>query len=426
MSQPMVAVSWVALAGGLLVMVLLAGACVSLVRGVERLRTQRRYRRDIVDLFAEQLQLARAQRTEREQEADSWSGYRKFRVARKVVEVPRVVSLHLTPHDRKPLPGYRPGQFLTLQLRPAGTARSLVRCYSLSDVPSTDHFRITVKKIPPPESAPSAAPGQASSFLCDVVAEGDLLDVKAPSGNFCVDLARRSPLVLIGGGVGITPLVAMLKAVAERGFDRDVWLFYGDRRSEMLLWLDELDRLAREYPDRLRVYACLSRAVDGELTADDTGIRYHAGRISVDFLRSVLPSNNYTFHVCGPPGMLEQLTHELRAWGVPEARVRVEAFGAASVRSLAPPAVADERFSVTFARTEREVVWESGAGSLLDLALREGIFIDSNCRAGNCGTCCVALEAGEVHYPHAPGELPASGTCLSCVAVPASDVVLDA
>ena len=426
MSQPVIAASWLAMAGGLLVAVLLACAGVSLARELQRLEAMRRFRRDAAEMFAEQIRHARARRAEREREADGWSGYRKFRVARKVVEAPGVVSLHLAPHDRKPLPGYRPGQFVTLQLRPSGDARPLVRCYSLSNVPSPDHFRITVKKMLAPESAPAAPPGRASSFVCDLVAEGDLLDVKAPAGNFCADLVRRAPLVLVAGGVGITPLITMLNAVASRGFDREVWLFYGERRPQALLWVDELERLAAQHGDLLRVYTCLSRAGEAELPAEGSSIHYRTGRVTVDLLRRLLPSSNYTFHVCGPPAMLEQVTHDLRAWGVPDDRVRIEAFGAASVRSVTPPAATDRRYSVTFARSARQVDWEPGAGSLLDLALREGIFIDCNCRAGNCGTCCVALEAGEVRYAHAPGEAPAPGTCLSCVAMPASDLVVDA
>jgi hypothetical protein len=420
--------------GGVLLLALLgAQTSVALLAGIRRQREERQAERQERELFRERLLQLRARRSETRPAAEAWSGWRKFEIARKTRECEGVTTFDLVPHDGKPIPAFRPGQFVTVQVRPAGQPRPLVRCYSLSDAPAPDRYRITVKRIGPPSRRSDAVPGLVSSFLCDETEEGSIIDVKAPAGRFHLDSSRRAPLVLVAGGVGITPFLSMLATLEQRGFDREVQLFYGvkDPGSEVrAAWLDQL---AARHPERFRLHVCYSRVDSGALPTRPAPVVCSAGRVSTSLLRERLPSANFDFLLCGPPALLGQVTADLRAWGVPGERIAYEAFGPDSVKEAHPAsgaapeaAAAPDGHAVTFARSSRRCRWDGSTRSLLELAEREGVPIDSNCRAGNCGTCSVAIRSGEVSYVHEPGEQPESGSCLTCVAVPTSDLVLDA
>jgi ferredoxin-NADP reductase len=404
---------------------------VVLLSRLRRLRSERRAEEQQAELFRERILFASTRRVDRGRELDTWSGWRKFEVARKSRECDSVYSFELVPHDRKAIPSFRPGQFLTLRVRVPGHPAPVVRCYSLSDAPTTDRYRITVKRIAPPSFRSETLPGMVSSFLCDQVGEGTILDVNAPAGRFCLDAERRTPLVMIAGGVGITPFLSMLASLEQRGFDRDVRVFYGVTKPGMEVMEGLLERLATAYPERFQLHLCYSRVSPDALPVRSSPVRQSAGRVDAKLLRERLPSSNFDFYVCGPASMLQQITADLRAWGVPSDRIAYEAFGPDSVKKAATrapgagAATAPGGFQVTFAQAGRSCRWDASTTTLLELAEREGIAIESNCRAGNCGTCWVAIKSGEVEYVHQPSTAPEAGSCLACVAVPASDVVLD-
>jgi ferredoxin len=150
----------------------------------------------------------------------------------------------------------------------------------------------------------------------------------------------------------------------------------------------------------------------------------------MDLLKRELPSNNFRFYYCGPAGMLEDLTSGLKSWGVPEAHLHFETFGALSAQraghATAAGPVSPQSQKVTFRKSAMMVPWDGTQETLLDLAEHAGIAVASGCRAGNCGTCVVAMESGEVSYLHQPGSPPEARTCLMCIARPKGDVVLDA
>jgi len=418
-------------AGMVLLALLSAQSVLALLVRVRRLREERRSERREAELFHERLLLARTQRLDRGRELDTWSGWRKFEVVRRIPECEHVVSLELVAHDGKAIPRFRPGQFLTLRAFPPGQSAPVKRCYSLSDAPASDHYRITVKRIGPPSRRSDAVPGVMSTFLCDEATEGTILDVKAPAGRFCLDPERRTPRVMIAGGVGITPFLSMLASFEERGFDREVQLFYGVPDPSMEVMGGWLENLAAAHADRFALHMCYSRTSPEAVPKRRAPVRCSMGRVDLALLKERLPSNNFDFLVCGPPLMLQQVTADLRAWGVPPERILYEAFGPDSVKQAAAGAPGQasgapaKGFQVTFARTGRSCTWDAAATSLLELAEREGVGIESNCRAGNCGTCWVAIKSGEVEYVHEPGQEPESGSCLACVAVPTCDVVLD-
>jgi ferredoxin-NADP reductase len=258
-----------------------------------------------------------------------WNGYRKFQVAKKSTECHGVCSFYLKPHDGRPLPPYKPGQYITFQLNIPGAGKPVVRCYSLSDSPHhSDYYRVTIKKEPAPPNKPELPPGIASTFFCDRVKEGDILDVKAPGGGFFLDMTKDMPVVLVSGGVGVTPMLSMANAIAASGSLREVWFFFGARNRTEHIHKEEMLKLAAEH-DNIRLHVCYSRPDEG----DRKGVDYHhEGRVSVELFKELLPSNNYEYFLCGNGAFMKSITDGLEAWGVPEKNVYFEAFGPATLK----------------------------------------------------------------------------------------------
>jgi ferredoxin-NADP reductase len=363
-----------------------------------------------------------------EQERASWNGVRKFTVARKVPECADTFSFYLEPHDRRPVPGFKPGQYLTFQLHLPGLAKPLVRCYSLSDCARPTHYRVTIKRCPPPPGT-EHPPGKGSSWFCDSVKEGDILDVKAPAGHFFLDLEKEKPAVLISGGVGITPMIAMAHALVEAGSTRELWFFFGARNSEEHMLRAETLALAEKYP-HAKIHICYSRPGKNDILGRDY---HHEGRVTVELMRGLLPSQNYNFYLCGPGAFMESITDDLREWGVPDAAVHFEAFGPASVKKSAKPdikaALTSAPFDgplVTFAKSGRSERWTPAHATLLDIAEACGVRIEAGCRAGNCGSCVVAIKSGEVDYINEHGADAEPGTCLACICRPRAALTIDA
>ena len=380
-----------------------------------------------------------------EQTELSWDGYRKFEVQRKVCEDRNgnVCSFYLVPHDDRPLPAFQAGQFLTFQFDIGSQLRQslqgfvvdplrrqddlVVRCYSLSDAPNPDHYRVTIKRLRPPSDNPDAPAGIASTFLHQHIQEGDILNVKAPSGTFCIDLNQPRPVVLIGGGIGITPMLSMLNTLVGHGDKRETWIFYGVHNCDDQIQRDHLEVIAREHAN-VRLQLCFSDPKPMEILGTD----YHHGEhVSVNLLRRLLPSNNYEFYICGPPPMMAALFEGLSDWGVPETDIKYEAFGPATVKKARPSvaaisAIPADGLTVTFAKSGKVCRWTSDVPFLLELAEANGVAIDFGCRVGNCNTCLTAIREGEVTYVRHPDTMPEKGSCLTCIAMPKTNVVLDA
>jgi len=384
-----------------------------------------------LDLLHYRVSAALAQSLEERDRAElSWNGFRKFEIQQKIPEGGGVHSFVLVPHDGKPLPPFLPGQYLTFQLRIPDEPKPVIRCYSLSDSPNhPDYYRVSIKKVPPPPDKPDAPSGLSSTFFNDVLNEGAILDVKAPSGHFFMERNKTTPVVLIGGGIGITPVLSMLNDICETGLLREVWFFLGVRNSAEHVFKEHLEQLAREN-ENVHLHVCYSDPLDGDVE----GVDYqHRGWVSVDLFKEVLPANNLDYYLCGPPPMMDSVTTGLREWGVPKESVNFEAFGPATVKkTAAKPDGGDEADSsapvpkVSFTNSGKTLKWDPSAESLLDFAEANGVVIESGCRAGNCGTCITAIKEGEVAYNIEPGSPPEDGSCLTCIAVPKTDVAIDA
>lgn len=387
-------------------------------------REQRRLDRERLETL---VQAAKYRYKEAQEVIQGWNGYRKFKVAQKSGECEDVYSFYLVPHDRKPLPPYKPGQYLTFSLDIPGRDKPVVRCYSLSDSPMrADFYRVTIKREKAPPDKPGVPHGVASGFFSDHVKEGDILNVKAPTGHFYLDLTKSSPICLLAGGVGLTPMLSMAKAVAESGSRREVWLFFGCRSQGEHMLREDLEKLKGH--DNIRVVICYSRPGKADVKNEDY---HHEGRVTVELLKELLPSNNYEFFMCGNGAFMKTLNDGLEAWGVPEKDIHYEAFGPATVKKQAPPAAgatvaAGPACKIIFAKSGKELDWNPAQANLLDFALEQGVRIESGCRAGSCGVCTVAIKSGGVDYVKAPDAAPEGGSCLTCICRPKGDLVLDA
>lgn len=366
-------------------------------------------------------------------QALAWQGLRDFRVLRRQFEdaLQTQCSFHLAPVDGAPLPPFLPGQFLTFALdipQPAGGAsRPITRCYSLSDAPRPDAYRITVKRVPSPPNRPELPPGVASNHLHDRVQEGDLLRVRAPSGRFFIDADTEVPAVFIAGGIGITPMMSMLTWCLEQQPERVLHLYYGLRHGGDHAFKASLEALAARHP-ALHLNVVYSQPGPGDVLGQD---HRHAGYVDVALLRQTLPHGRHAFYICGPPPMMASLIPALLEWGIAPQDIHHEAFGPAS---LAPVQAASGEAGTTiataldiqFRRSGRTLVWNGQDASLLDFAERHGIAVESGCRSGSCGSCETAIVSGTVRYAVKPDHEVAAGRCLLCVGTPGSALVLDA
>ena len=362
----------------------------------------------------------------------AWQGLRKFRVTQRCFEdaAHSQCSFRLEPLDGQPLPPFKPGQFLTFTVEAPGgpgetAARRITRCYSLSDAPAPDQYRVTIKRVGAPTDHPDWPPGVSSNHFHDHVQTGDILELRAPSGHFFIDAGSDVPVVLIAGGIGITPMMSMLRWCVQAQPGRTVHLYYGVRNGAEHAFKADLQALAAAHP-QVRLQVVYSQPAP----QDQAGVDFqHAGRVDLALLQHTLPHGRHQFYLCGPGAMMESLVPALAQWGVPEADIHYEAFGPASVRlpsAAAQAAPPTGPFEVRFKRSARTVRWEEAEGTLLDFAERHGITVESGCRSGGCGSCETRLVSGAVAYAAAPDHDPQPGHCLPCVARPASDLVLEA
>ncbi|MEI7893067.1 MAG: 2Fe-2S iron-sulfur cluster-binding protein [Myxococcales bacterium] len=347
----------------------------------------------------------------------TWTGWRKFRVVRREFEDPdrTQCSFYLEPVDRSPLSSFRPGQYLTFRLGP------LTRCYSLSDSPDPTSYRITVKRVPAPFDRPSLPPGACSGHLLDRVKVGDVLEMKAPSGRFFLDPDPTTPAVLIGGGVGITPMMSMLRWCLSETPQRIVHLYYGVRNSGEHAFKQQLEQLARTHRT-LQLNVVYSRPGPNDALGRDFR---QTGHVDITLLQRTLPEGRYQFYVCGPAKMMESLLPALVDWGVAKDNIHHEAFGPASAPKKDVPSLRAP-VEIHFRRSGRTLLWDGQDETLLEFAERHAVPVDAGCRSGGCGCCETKLVSGTVRYVRDPDHELTPGSCLLCLATPASALTLEA
>jgi len=356
-----------------------------------------------------------------EEQAPAWPGFRPMRVANIKQESANVTSFVLAPTDGQPLPLCQAGQFIVLRLLVDPGKPPVLRSYSLSDLPAADHLRISVK---------SELNGIGSSFLCSRAREGDRLDVSAPRGSFTLR-PSQSPVVLLSAGVGATPVMSMLHALAAEKSQREVWWIYGARNRADHPFAEESRSLLKQL-SRGRAYIVYSRPA----VTDQVGADFDApGHIDTALLEKLGVSRGSDFYLCGPTSFLQSMRDGLRNWGVPIESVHTEIFGSleAITPGMAqvvhtphlpqgPPGAGPP---VSFARSGITAPWDPKFASLLELAEACDVSVRWSCRSGVCHTCMTGLIGGSITYNPEPLERPAPGNVLVCCSQPSAGVTLD-
>ncbi|EXK25827.1 hypothetical protein FOXG_15840 [Fusarium oxysporum f. sp. lycopersici 4287] len=249
-----------------------------------------------------------------------WKGWRKFFISDKVRESEEIISFHLTPADKGALPSYKPGQFVSIRCFMPELGAYQPRQYSLSDVPNGKYFQISVKR----EFASDIKPaGRVSNVLHDSLPEGSEVDISMPFGDFVLDINNTAPVVFISGGVGLTPMMAMLKKITEEGKPRKVVFIHAARNSRVHAMKDTLIEIVRDHPE-------VTRLVYYERVEEDDilGLDYdHEGRVDLAEVKHkvILPEANY--YICGPPPFMNSQSKALRDLGVDEKHIHMEVFG---------------------------------------------------------------------------------------------------
>ncbi len=343
--------------------------------------------------------------------------WRPLRVSKIVKESAVIRSFHLEPTDGAGIIPHVAGQFLPIRVVPAGSALPLIRTYTLSVAPSDGIYRLSVKRQ-----------GVVSSFLHDCLREGDVIEARAPDGSFVIDAAERRPAALLAAGIGVTPLLAMLRHIVYEGIRtrrfRPTWFFYAARSKADRAFDTELTELVVAAKGAITLVRLLSHA-DGAIEGRD----YDAiGRIDETLLTKMLPLEDCDFYLCGPAAFTQSIYDSLRRLDVRDERVHAEAFGPGSLnRSLDKSLVAEPPLPaatvpvpIVFAASDKVACWMPEAGSLLDLAETRGLSHEFSCRKGHCGTCRTRILKGAVTYAKSPSYKVRDGEALICIAVPAA------
>lgn len=347
-----------------------------------------------------------------------WSG--SLRVSNVFVETPAIKTFRLVNPAGGAIPfSFVPGQFLTLAVALAGT--TIKRSYTISSsAAQRDCLEITVKR---------EDQGVVSRYLHDRIAPGDLLQISAPQGRFTFSGTEAESIVLIGAGVGITPLMSIIRSLTDRGWNRDIFLLFACRTSEDFVFRDELERLQRRHAN-LHVVATMTRS-------DGTVWMGPKGRLTKELVAQSVPDiATRRVHVCGPPPMMDATRAMLLELGVRGDQIRTEAFGPAEKKETRRSAV--QAAMVEAPPETTPVVSFSISGkaaplpadtSVLEAAEHVGVSIDNSCRAGTCGLCKVKLLRGAVTMAVEDALSPedkSGGIILACQAKAKTNIEVEA
>jgi ferredoxin-NADP reductase/MOSC domain-containing protein YiiM/ferredoxin len=352
----------------------------------------------------------------------AWPGFRQLTVTAITPESDSVISIRLEDPEGAALPAARPGQYLTVRIQPDTHQRSLLRNYSLSGPPDAGYYRITVKREPD---------GAASGYLHTRLTVGDQLDIAAPRGAFILDQTDAAVL-LISAGIGATPVLAMLHALAGEHSDREIWALHSARSGREHSFAAEARALLASLPNA-RTHVYYSRPGPEDVEGRDFDA---AGRLTGAQLAELEPPRDGQAYLCGPAPFMDEISAALAAVGIDASHIHTEPFGpapsvtpgiaATPARVPHPPAGKPGNGpTIEFARSDLALPWDDDYGSLLELAEACDVPVRWSCRTGVCHTCETTLIAGDVRYSPDPVEPPADGSALICCSQPRNDVVLD-
>ena len=346
--------------------------------------------------------------------ANSW---RQFKVTRVKDESSVIRSFYLEPADSAGLTRPEAGQHLPIRVTLPSGDRPTIRTYTLSSGPEDVHYRISIRRQ-----------GPVSKYLHAMAGVGSIIEVRAPAGQFSIDPLEQRPAVLMGVGVGVTPVLAMLRHIVFQGLRtgrvRPTTFFHSARSLDERAFSYEIAELARRSDGSVRVIRTLSD-VEGARQSIDFDV---VGRLDVQLICRTLQVNDCDFYLCGPADFMQAIYDGLRQRGVADERIHAEAFGpsgiarqinhSADTTSLYSPS--EVAVPVAFVSSGKEARWTPESGSLLELAESRGLFPEFGCRSGVCGTCRTRIAQGAVAYIRPPEFRLPQGEALICCAIPAS------
>jgi ferredoxin-NADP reductase/MOSC domain-containing protein YiiM/ferredoxin len=354
----------------------------------------------------------------------AWQGFQPLTVTAIRRESSTIASFTLTPPGGLPADeSVSPGQYLTVRLHPDGPDQpAVIRSYSMSTLAGEAGYRISVKHEPD---------GVGSSFLHEHVRVGDSIEAAAPRGSFTLRDGER-PVALVSAGVGATPVLAMLHALAASRSTREVWWLHGARDGRQHAFGAEVDGLLAALPHAHRIVS-YSRPAPG----DTPGTAFDAvGRVSVETITDAGIPVDADYYLCGPDAFMHGLSAALIARGTTPEHVAMEVFGATAVTFApgltgerpaphAPTGAPGSGPPVTFSRSNLVIPWDPSYGNLLEFAEACDIPVSFGCRIGVCHSCETGLLTGEVAYTTEPLEPPDGEHALVCCAQPTGDITLE-
>lgn len=342
----------------------------------------------------------------------------RLRVARIYPETPDVKTFRFVSCDHGPIPfSYLPGQFLTLTLPVEDS--SIKRSYTISSSPTQGYYcEISVKR---------EQQGIGSRYLHDVLKEGDTLDVRGPSGKLTFTGAESDSIVLIGGGIGITPMMSVARALADMGWKGEIILIICCSDSDHFIFGADLERL-QERNSNLRVLVAMS-------TLQEDLPNHHRGRLSKECLLDWIPdiSSRSRIHLCASPQLMDAIQLMLADLGVASDSIKTESFGSQEKPHARERVQSIQESDRSEATVEFKLSGKSttiqGDETILEAAERMGVDMNYSCRVGGCGECSVKIISGEVDMDVDDALEPnekAAGIILACQARPTTNVIIEA
>ena len=352
------------------------------------------------------------------------SKYQPYQVTKIIDESPEVKSFYLTSINNSKLKSYEAGQHLTFRFpihkkellteketKTNSKAKIILRSYTLSGFNENNHYRISVKK----ENR-----GLVSSALHNSLKVGDIIEAKGPKGQFTHQENKRKTNVFIAAGIGITPILSMLKSIDKT---ERIFLILAAKEEKLLCFQEEIHELEKIHP-KIRIDVFFSKGSPTDIINEFPSWDFHDKRLDIDSLKELLPAEkNYNFYICGPEQMTTYLIHEIGLWKGKRSKIYTESFGIQNNKNFT---TTDKEVQVHFIKSNKTVMWDNDYTNLLEFAESNGVSLEAGCMFGECGACSTKLESGDVIYNYNTAVKPAKGNCLPCSCHPTSDIRLNA
>lgn len=347
-----------------------------------------------------------------------WEGLRPFTVTALIPEAADVTTVSFEASDGGTVPDFEPGQHITLELNTP--EEPTLRSYSLTGrahLQGRRGYQVSVRRAVATDSQGMATLGLGSGFIHDQLKVGDRVMAHHPSGHFILPMHSRRPLVLVASGIGITPFLNLLESLQDQPQTPNILLLYGNRNGELHAFKQRLRALAQTLPN-VKIVNFYSLPAASDRQGEDYDV---AARVSAEHIPKALLRQRPLIYLCGSDAMMAEVGAALLERGVPRFDIQQEAFKS-PVKPVITPGQSHE---VTFSRSGITARWSSDEGSLLTFAQKLGVRLPSGCRVGQCESCAVTVQHGQVMHLH--GQEPDTpSTCLACQAIPSSALTLDA